>query len=1001
YAKAENISVFTVFFSLFNVLLAKLTGDDDIIVGVPVVGRTNSNLENIVGMFVNTLVLRNNPTGNIVLKNFLIDVNNKNTESFEKQNYPFEKLVEKIEKDREINRNPIFDIMFSMQNMVSPKLSLENLTFNPYPISSKSTQFDFSLDVIQNGNEFNLVFEYSTELFTNRSIKRYISYYNTLLNDFNFNLNKKIKNINILSEIEKELLLVKFNDTIINYPKDKTIIDMFEEQVEKTPNNIAVVFKENELTYRELNNEANKVGHFLRDNYYIESCDFVGLMLERSEKLIIGLLGILKTGAAYVPIDPQYPKKRIDYILNDSNVKIVISEIDDSIFIDINRIIFGDVKKSRLENKANNESDFYAIYTSGTTGNPKGTVISHYNYINYILWAKEFYFEDKECGNFGLFTSISFDLTTTSIFLSLLYGKTLKVFNQNTRISEILHEIFTDDLINCVKLTPSHISILPSLDIKKSNIKLAIVGGEELINDQVKILKSINKHMKIVNEYGPTETTVGCIAKQIDDIDEKILIGKPIANTKIYLMKDNNLTPVGVPGEIYISGKGVAEGYLNRTGFSEKKFLDNPFVSGERMYKSGDLGRWLPDGNIEYLGRIDNQIKIRGFRIELGEIEKSLLLYDYIDSTVVIVKEGIGVENSLIAYYVSKKELELSKIRTFLKTTLPDYMIPSFFVSIDSFPLTSNGKVDKKKLPKPDGSFSTGEQYIAPRNIIEEDLVEIWMDLLGIMQIGVNDNFFELGGSSLSILKLKKIISEKYGKVDIVDLFRNKTIKSLAKLLDRSLENKDIILDSSISLLDEYFIDERTEVEVGLVELDLEIEKSTLSKVFIISDQLKIDIEDVILSLFIYVLNEISNGDILKIQLMLDKERNKVKSNQFSLDDINSMEDLLINTNKSRKDFSKAFIYDLNHIQNIQIKNENNHILPLVYKRENYTLNYSLLEIYDLILEISNKSNRNYLLTFIANKNKLKPNKIKLLVNRFADILNQLTNEKIITEITV
>ncbi|MCP4136878.1 MAG: amino acid adenylation domain-containing protein, partial [bacterium] len=638
---------------------------------------------------------------------------------------------------------------------------------------------------------------YNTDIYSEERIDRMAGHIKTLISSVLENPETKVKDFEIIPEEEKNLLLNVFNDTDIEYSEDGTILGLFEEQVRRTPDNIAVVFGDYELTYRELNGKANIVGHYLVGNAGIKPGDFVGLFMDRSWKMVIALLGILKSGAAYIPIDRDYPQSRIDYILNDSGLKTVIGDATDGVFIDIDEILSGNPDTSDPDIAAASRSPLYVIYTSGTTGNPKGTIIDNGNYLNYISWAKDYYFRDSDAGNFGLFSSISFDLTSTSIFLPLLRGMCLKVFAPQQEINEILLEVFTGGLIDCVKLTPSHISILASLDICGTNIKLAIAGGEELQREHVRILRSMDNGLRIVNEYGPTETTVGSVAREIGDPDEKILIGSPIANTKIHMMTGDVLSPVGVPGELCITGRGVTGGYFDRPGLTSERFVGNPFIPGGRMYRTGDLARWLPDGNIEFLGRIDNQVKLRGFRIEPGEIENVLLNKDSINSALVLAKEGDGGEKELVAYYLSDEELEHSEIRGFLSDSLPDYMVPSHFIYLDSFPVTPNGKVDRGALPDPDRNREKYSEYVAPRNGTEEKLAEIWQEVLRIERIGIQDNFYKLGAHSLNVIKILSRIRREF-EIDIKfnEIFQTPNIMILAELIDSyrcGLENTNQI----------------------------------------------------------------------------------------------------------------------------------------------------------------------------------------------------------------
>ncbi len=786
--KENNISLFMMLQALVKVLFYRYTGQSDIILGSPVAGRVHEDLVNQIGFYVNTLALRDTIEGELSFTEILKRVGRTCTEAFENQTYPFDRLVEELDIKGDLSRSPLFDVMLTLQNNEESEIRFDGLDVSFFETEDIISKFDmtFSFSEVEEGLCCDI--EYNTDIYAEDRTARIAEHLKTLVSSVLENPESRIRDLGIIGDEERNLLLNVFNETKIDYPADKTIIEMFEEQVEKTPDNIAVVFEDTRLTFKELNKKANIVGQYLIDNYDLKFDDLVAVMLDRSDNMIIALLGILKSGAGYVPVDPEYPQDRINYILDDSKAKLVIAENN---YIDINDILLTNTNTENLSIKRSINSNLYVIYTSGTTGKPKGAIINNSNYCNYITWAKDYYLDNQDMGNFPLFTSISFDLTTTSIFLTLLQGRCLEVFNQKTEISDVLGRIFENELIDSIKLTPSHITLLRDLKIKESNIQLVIVGGEELSTDQVEILKEINPDIRIVNEYGPTETTVGCIVKEIEDPKEKILIGKPISNTRIYLLNNNNPVPVNVPGEIYISGTGVGAGYLNKPELTEEKFIDNPFVPGERMYKTGDKARWLTCGNIEFLGRIDNQVKIRGFRIELGEIENYLLQHEDITSVVVLAKDGMDGNKQLVAYIVSGKKLEVSELRVFLKKSLPEYMIPSYLMQMDKLPLTPNGKIDRKALPEPNGSINTGVEYVAPVNETQKTLVEIWQDILGIEIIGIHDNFFELGGHSLKGTRVATRIRKIY-QVNILlkEIFENQTIETLSEVINRAKKSE-------------------------------------------------------------------------------------------------------------------------------------------------------------------------------------------------------------------
>lgn len=790
--KSVNATTFNVLLTILYIYLFKITGLKSLVVGIPLLNRSTKSFKKTVGLFVDTSPLLVHIDSAMSFNELVTLVGLNLKECYRYQRYP----AGSIEKLAGANsQNRLYDIILSYEkHSYEKKIQEFNTQVASLSGCHQNNALTMHVEEHQQGADVVVNFDFRPDVFQNFTIDNFINHFDLLYKNIILNPALKISEINIVPEKEKNLLLNIFNNTKVEFPSNQTVIELFEEQVKKTPDTIGIIFDDIQLTYRELDKKASLVAGYLIQNKGVTPGDFVGLMLDRSDELVIGLLGILKAGGAYIPIDPEYPENRIDYILKDSKVETVLSSEDNGIFVDIKKILSADISFVPPRSRADSMSPVYIIYTSGTTGTPKGAIVSNANYINYISWAKEYYFDNEDCGSFPLFTSISFDLTTTSVFLSLLRGKTLKVFSRKEEISNILTDIFNSEIVDSVKLTPSHISILSSLQIRNSNISLAIVGGEELQNDQVRILKEINRDMKIVNEYGPTETTVGCIVKQIETKDEKILIGKPIHNTQVYILDKNlKILPIGVPGEISIGGAGVGIGYLNKPDLTAEKFIENPFSEKERIYRTGDLARWLPDGNIEFLGRIDDQVKIRGFRIELGEIENTILSHPEVKNVVVTVNKRQNGEKTLIAYYVSENELNISSLRSYIGKTLPDYMIPFRYLHLESLPLTVNGKVDKRALPEPDmDTLDTCVAFAKAEKVNEKILVDIWQEVLACKkEIGIDDNFFMLGGDSIKAIQIMSRLNRKGLKGEIVVLFDNPTIREFASTLTDNVEISD------------------------------------------------------------------------------------------------------------------------------------------------------------------------------------------------------------------
>ncbi len=788
-SNSMNASLFMTLLSAFNVLLYKYSGEQDICVGTPIANRTREELEKLIGFFVNTITIRSNIDPVRSFNELIYQVKETTLQAYENQDTPFEKVVEAVDPKRNTSQSPLFQVMLVLQNNPVIDLKFSGISVSILELKSSVSKFDITLHIKESNVGLDCAFEYNTDIFESATIKRLITHFNILLASITKNPDVPLKDLSILNNCEIEQLLFTWNKTSMDFNFSKTIDQLFIEQAERTPNKTALEFNDKSITYLELNLNSNIIANYLLNKFDNGENKIIGVILKRSEKLLYAILGIIKAGFAYLPIDPEYPKQRINTILEDAKPVAIINETSENQYININDIL-GNKNSSFPNRKHNSESTLYIIYTSGSTGKPKGTIIQHYNFINYISWASNYYLKDNITGNFSLFTSISFDLTATCIFLPLLNGKTLEIFDQNQPIENILLNTFKSNSIDCVKLTPSHISLLGNLNIETSKIKLIIAGGEELLNDHIHILKKLNRNITVINEYGPTEVTVGCIAHNIQTTEEPIMIGRPIANTHVYIARDLELLPPGIPGEILVGGKSVTKGYLHRPNLTNKKFISNPFTKNKNdlLYKTGDLAKYLPDGTIQYLGRIDNQVKLRGYRIELGEIEAAINKYENISTSVVSLIHTKSNNKILIGYFVKESldcNVNSQELIKHLRSELPDFMVPTTIIELKEIPLTINGKVNKKALPKPDGKIDTNTEYKAPETNTEKRLVEIWEQILGVDKIGIHDNFFELGGHSLLATSVHSHIKAEFSaELPLKVFFEEATISYLAQQID-------------------------------------------------------------------------------------------------------------------------------------------------------------------------------------------------------------------------
>ena len=804
YVQEKGGSLFMALLASWNVLMYRYTGQRDIIIGTTVAGRNHADLEDQIGFYVNTLAFRNVVDPDESFDSFYQTLKQDTLKSYTHQMYPFIKLVEDLNLRTDPGRNAIFDVLLDFDNLgdwadgqTLFKKDINEIVDRGY----RTAKFDIEASFQDNGECLLFQITYNTDIYDYSVIEDLIVHYKQLLNALLETPKKKISTVDYLSQDERHKLLVVYNDTAVEFPRDKTVVDLFEEQASETPNKIALDFSGKKMTYRDLNEKSNRLAAYLQQNYHIQPNDLVGIYLDRSEWMIISILGILKAGGAYVPIDPEYPSSRKQYIVNDASLALLITETNFIYDIDYyhGKMLAIDVEFSsengtseKLPKSCASANIAYVMYTSGSTGVPKGVVVDHTSLTNYLIWAQLKYGDGSGPLNFGWFTSLSFDLTVTSIYLPLITGGEINIFNSTSDVSTTVKEYFNKG-IDYIKLTPAHISLLGQLGLESTSVRVAIVGGDKLETAHVDILRGLNPSIRIYNEYGPTESTVGCCIKEIGFEKEPILIGCPIANTQIYIVNERErLQPIKVVGEICISGEGLAEGYLNRPELTAEKFVRNPFAHGKLMYKTGDLGRWLPDGNIEFIGRSDDQVKIRGHRVELGEIEHALLNYEGIDQAVVLVKTDSLAEKELVAYITSNAQQSASNLRSYLKQMLPDYMVPTHFAQLETMPLTVNGKIDKKSLSNLKSiGLTTGVEYVAPRNEIEDKLVKIWEEVLQRENIGVKDDFFALGGHSLKALKVVFRVNEEFKiGVKIANLFNTSSIENLAILIAVALNKK-------------------------------------------------------------------------------------------------------------------------------------------------------------------------------------------------------------------
>lgn len=791
----NHSTLFMTLFSAVNLLLHKYSGQNEIVIGTPVAGREHPDLEKSIGLYINTLAIKSELDENLTIEDFITLQKTVLLKAFENQLYPFDELVNKLNLKRNLDRSPLFDVMIVLQNHSVSKgtsAQIQDLKINKFDNKRETAQFDITFGFVEHeGKGLEMNVNYNTDIYDQSIIVKMISHFEEIIGQMAENYHVKIKNIQYLTPEEKQQILIEFNDTAVPYPNQLTIVELFENQVIKNPDHIAIIFEDHQLTYKELNEQSNQLGKFLREQYNIQPNDLVGLKLERSEKMMIALLGILKSGAAYVPIDINYPEERITYIQKNSDCKTVL---DNALLDDFFKV----QHKYSKENpeKINKPSDLaYVIYTSGTTGNPKGVMIEHTSLINRLEWMQKAY-QLSETDTLLQKTSYSFDVSVWELFWWIYNGSKLSLLEHEAhKDPKKIIENIGNNKISVLHFVPSMLNVfLDCLDSdrteieKLTSLKQVFVSGEALQPDQnAKFFKTFPE-VSLMNLYGPTEATIDVSYFECHKELKSVPIGKPIDNIQLYILdNEKQVVPIGVTGKLYISGVGVARGYVNNSRLNKEKFIPNPFISGQRMYDTGDLARWLPDGNIDFLGRKDHQIKLRGFRIELGEIETHLLEYSQDFKQVVVDAKSVNGEQALVAYIATTNTPDKSELRNYLQKKIPDYMIPDFYTILDSIPLNSNGKIDRKALPDITETDLQRKEYIPPTNKVQEILVAIWEEVLGIEPVGITENFFELGGHSLKVIQVINRLKKQHNlKISIVDFFANPTVVSLENKLNET-----------------------------------------------------------------------------------------------------------------------------------------------------------------------------------------------------------------------
>ena len=817
-SRREGVTLFMTLLAAFQTLLARYTNQDDISIGTPIAGRNRQELEGLIGFFINTLVMRTDLSGNPTFRELLKRVRATTLGAYAHQELPFEMVVDALQPERNLSHTPLFQVMFVLQNMPRSAQQLADLTVTALEADSRTAKFDLTLTMNESGDTLLGAFEYNTDLFDAITIERMTGHFINLLSGLIATPDEAVMKLPLLTEAELRQLLIEWNDTAADFPADTCAHQLFEQQAARTPDNIAVSCAGQSLSYRELNARANQLAHHLQ-HCGVGPDTLVGLCVERSLEMVIGLLGILKAGGAYVPLDPGYPADRLAFMLADAQARLVLTQAHlqsaisnlqsaiELLCLDADWPLIAQASAANVVSEVRPQHLAYVIYTSGSTGRPKGALIEHRGLVNYLIWCLHAYPVSEGAGA-PVHSSLSFDLTITGLYAPLLTGRRVDLAGEEAGVESLSALLQQQRGYSLIKITPAHLELLGQQiapEAAAGVTRAFIIGGEQLLPEHIAFWQRHAPETKLINEYGPTETVVGCCVYTArgDEKDRAVPIGRPIINTQLYILdKYQQPVPVGVPGELYIGGAGVARGYLNRAELTAEKFVEvqiadcrlqidredfsqsafSNLQSAIRLYRTGDLARYLPDGNIQFLGRMDEQVKIRGFRIEPGEIEAALASHPAVREVTVLAREDQPGHKRLVAYLSAQQSsAPVAELRQYLKERLPEYMIPAAFVWLESLPLTTNGKVDRRALPAPESDRSELETaFVAPRTEAEKRLAEIWQQILGVPQVGIHDNFFDLGGDS--ILSIQVIARARQADLNLTlkQFFQQPTIAGLA-----------------------------------------------------------------------------------------------------------------------------------------------------------------------------------------------------------------------------
>ncbi|MBQ4899273.1 amino acid adenylation domain-containing protein [Paenibacillus sp. Marseille-P2973] len=1035
-ASQAGATPYMVLLSVFHILLARSSGQTEIMIGTPVAGRPQASLESMIGMFVNTLVIRNRMNNGQSFKSFLESVRTTALGAFDNSDYPFEELVDELGIARDLSRNPLFDVMFVMQNMQRAKPQIGEVTFHSLDIPTGVSKFDLLLEIMTDEMDayaYKCKFEYSTKLFKAATIARFAERFIQLANEAAEHPERPVGELEMMSSGEKEQLVQCSAGETVEYRREATLHGLFEEQVRKDPDQVAWNMDSSALTYGELNERSNRLARHLRE-CGLGPDVIAAVVMERSAEMMVALLAVLKAGGAYLPISPDFPAERMSYMLEDSKARFVLTQEKllgelrgklaswNGEWVDVSAKIGPEESGSadrqanndNLEPLGNSQNLAYVIYTSGSTGRPKGVMVEHRSVVNRLNWMQRAYpLSDRDV--ILQKTPFTFDVSVWELFWWGQAGAKVCFLTPGGEKdpAEIIEAVSRHG-VTTMHFVPSMLNaFLDELETrpegigKLGSLRYVLASGDALTARQVNRFRALlggsegeeAGGARLINLYGPTEATVDVShydCSGLMEVVDPVPIGKPIDNTRLYIVDvGNRLQPVGVAGELCIAGDGLARGYLNRNDLTAEKFIPCPFEveSGGVMYRTGDLARWLPDGNIEYLGRIDNQVKIRGYRIEPGEIEEAILRHEAVKEAVVTARKDTHGNAYLCAYYVTERDgkLEPSELRSELKAHLPVYMVPAFAVRLEELPLTVSGKIDRKALPEPQLQHTAKEgDYTAPSGQMEEKLAAIWQEVLGVEKVSVHDNFFDVGGNSLLLLRMQHELDRMApGAVKITDLFAHPTVTKLAAFIEERQRDGNRPWPVQPAVLPVSFFTVSGQNQQATV-LESRLDSETTQRLNTFAQAYNTDLYAVLVTSYLFVLGKHAHAKEMTVQAALPGQTLVNVGQQF--EGITDFSELLDSVSQGMSNAGNSLIYTADEMRQRGVKKDDHEAYPLVRWKKDGQWGSRELHWFDFVLSAQQDA-RGVEFSLDYNGRRMRREKMKALLSDLMKFLVYLSEQ--------